>query len=57
MEIVKPKIVYTGIDNKIDFYKLKDYYENAFFISDQFGISKTLTLHIKVNKKDFFLGM
>ena len=55
MEIVKPKIVYTGIDNKIDFYKLKDYYENAFFISDQFGISKSPYASYKGKiKKDFF---
>ena len=55
MEIVEPKIVYTGIDNKLDFFKLKNYYENAFFISDQFGISKNpYASHKGKIKKDFF---
>ena len=32
---VKPKIVYTIIDNNIGFFKLKNYFPEIFFIADQ----------------------
>ena len=34
-ENVKPKIVYTAIDNNPSFYLLKDIYPNATYIADQ----------------------
>ena len=37
---VKPKIVYTSIDNNLDFFKLKKIYPKAIYISDQNAISK-----------------
>ena len=37
---VSPKIIYTAIDNNMDFYKLKLLYDKCIYISDQFGISK-----------------
>ena len=35
---VKPKIIYTSIDNNVGFYKLKDLYPNAIYIADQNGM-------------------
>ena len=32
---VSPKIIYTCIDNNIGFFKLKNIYPNALYISDQ----------------------
>ena len=37
-EIISPKIVYTSIDNNPGFYKLKELYPKAIYISDQNGI-------------------
>jgi surface carbohydrate biosynthesis protein len=37
---VKPKIVYTSIDNNPAFFNLKNLYPNALYISDQNGIAK-----------------
>jgi hypothetical protein len=39
-EIVSPKIIYTSIDYRTDFYKLKKIYPHATYIADQRGISK-----------------
>ena len=55
LEIVSPKIVYTGIDNQLDFFKLKGIYSKATYISDQFGISKNAYAAYKLQlKKDFY---
>lgn len=35
---VKPKLVYTMIDNNIGFYKLKNFFPKTFFIADQNGV-------------------
>ena len=52
---VSPKIVYTAIDNNMDFYKLKSLYDKCIYISDQFGISKNAYAAFKERvKKDFF---
>ena len=52
---VSPKIVYTAIDNNMDFYKLKSLYDKCIYISDQFGISKNAyAAFTKRVKKDFF---
>lgn len=55
IKIVAPKIVYTAIDNRLDFYKLKNLHENSIYISDQFGISKSpYASHKGKLKKDFY---
>ncbi len=55
LEFVSPKIVYTGIDNQLDFFKLKNIYNKATYISDQFGISKNAYAGYKKKiKKDFY---
>lgn len=55
LEFVSPKLVYTGIDNQLDFFKLKNIYNKATYISDQFGISKNAhAAYKKKIKKDFF---
>ena len=52
---VSPKIIYTAIDNNMDFYKLKLLYDKCIYISDQFGISKNAYASFKgLIKKDFF---
>ena len=42
LEIVKPKIVYTSIDNNPAFFNLKNLYPNALYVSDQNGIAKVV---------------
>ncbi|MBD1172647.1 hypothetical protein IDG78_03825 [Pelagibacterales bacterium SAG-MED05] len=37
-ESVKPKIIYTSIDNNIGFFKLKHLYPKALYVADQNGI-------------------
>jgi len=55
LEFVSPKIVYTGIDNQLDFFKLKSIYNKATYISDQFAISKNAYAGYKKGiKKDFY---
>lgn len=55
LEFVSPKIVYTGIDNQLDFFKLKSIYNKATYISDQFAISKDAYAAFKKGKKkDFY---
>ena len=55
LEIVSPKIVYTAMDNQIDFFKLKEIYSKATYISDQFAISKDAYASHKLKlKKDFY---
>ena len=55
LEIVSPKIVYIGIDNQLDFFKLKGIYSKATYISDQFAISKNAFASYKLQlKKDFY---
>lgn len=36
--IVKPKIVYTAIDNNPGFFKLKSFYPSAVYVADQNGM-------------------
>lgn len=55
IKIVDPKIIYTSIDNRLDFFKLKDLHKNSIYISDQFGISKSpYASHKGKLKKDFY---
>jgi hypothetical protein len=55
LKMVSPKIVYTGIDNQLDFFKLKQIYSKATYISDQFAISKDAHAEHKLKlKKDFY---
>lgn len=55
---VKPKIIYTSIDNNPAFYLLKHIYPNAIYISDQNGMRDNLFYsycknQIKLKKKNF----
>ena len=42
LETVSPKVVYTAIDNNPAFFKLKNIYSKAKYISDQNGIAKVI---------------
>lgn len=55
-ECVKPKIIFTSIDNNPGFYMLKDLYPNAIYISDQNGMRdndfyESALNYFKLNKK------
>ena len=55
-EYVKPKIIYTSIDNNPGFYKLKNLYPDAVYISDQNGMRdnkfyESALNYFKLNKK------
>lgn len=54
---VKPKIVYTIIDNNIGFFKLKNYFPEIFFIADQKGVRDNqfyniCLTHLKKNPRE-----
>ena len=51
---VKPKIIYTAIDNNSGFYKLKKIYPHAKYVSDQNGMRDEKFFDIMVSKKKFF---
>ena len=59
IKFVDPKIIITFVDTDIDFYKLKFFYPNKFFISVQNGHriegSLFFTELIKAKKKKFHL--
>ena len=40
LQHVRPKIIYTSIDNNPAFFNLKNLYSNALYVSDQNGIAK-----------------
>ena len=49
---VKPKIIYTAIDNHQGFYKLKKIYPYAKYVSDQNGIRDTKFYNLMKSKKN-----
>lgn len=49
---VQPKIIYTSIDTNLGFYKLKNIFPNALYISDQNGLrSRLFYKNFKKNKE------
>ena len=49
---VKPKIIYTAIDNHKGFYKLKKIYPHAKYVSDQNGIRDNKFYNLMKSKKN-----
>jgi len=48
LNLVSPKLVYTSVDNNLAFYRLKDLYNKAIYISDQNGMRQnTFNLECK----------
>ena len=55
INLVSPKIVYTSVDNNLDFFKLKSLDKKPTYISDQFAVSKNAYASSnKLIKKDFY---
>jgi len=49
LNYVKPRIVYTIIDNNIGFFKLKNFFPKIFFIADQKGVRDNQFYNICLN--------
>ena len=54
INLVSPKIVYTSVDNNLDFFKLKSLDKKPTYISISLQFQKMLCKFNKLIKKDFY---